>query len=233
MKKLPDVSPFEEKIGVTFNDKSLLVQALTHRSYINENRKFPLDHNERLEFLGDAVLELAVTRYLFITHPDKPEGDLTAYRAALVNTSSLANASREIGVNDFLLLSRGEAKDMGRARNYILANAFEAVAGAIYMDQGYEAAEKFIGKILFPKLPEIIEKSLYQDAKSRFQEFAQDKAGITPNYETLEEIGPDHDKKFTVGVFLGEEMVAQGEGKSKQDAEQIAARNGLEVKGWS
>jgi ribonuclease-3 len=231
--KLPDVSDFEKKIGVKFSDKSLLVQALTHRSYINENRRFGLDHNERLEFLGDAVLELAVTEYLYAEYPDKPEGDLTAYRASLVNTITLSNTGVELGINDHLLLSRGEAKDTGRARQYILANAFEAVVGAIYLDQGYAKAKDFIGRSLFHKLAEIIEKSLYQDAKSRFQELAQEKASITPSYETVEAVGPDHDKKFTVGVFLKDEMVAQGEGKSKQDAEQMAAQNALEAKGWS
>src|SRR3989338_4622776 len=218
-------------LGLSFTNPDLLAEALTHRSYLNEN-KGAKAHNERLEFLGDAVLELAATRFLFETYPDKPEGDLTAYRAALVNTVSLAQTAREVGVNDLLLLSRGEAKDTGRAREIILANAFEAILGAIYLDQGYEAAEAFVVKHLFPKLNEVIEKGAYQDAKSRFQESAQDKEGITPSYKTLSETGPDHDRLFVVGVFIGEKEIARGEGKSKQDAEQDAATNALDKMGW-
>jgi ribonuclease-3 len=208
-----------------------LAEALTHRSYINEN-KSTTKHNERLEFLGDAVLELASTRFLYDRFPEKPEGELTAYRAAMVNTVSLAESAKLLGLNDMLLLSRGEAKDMGRARDIILANAYEAVLGAVYLDQGYDEAEKFVARTLYPKIDEIIENQKYKDAKSHFQEVAQDKKSITPSYKTISENGPDHDKVFTVGVFLHEEKIAEGKGKSKQDAEQVAAQNALEKTGW-
>ncbi len=223
---------FATKIGIAFTNPGLLAEALTHRSYLNENRGFAGAHNERLEFLGDAVLELAVTRFLFDRYPAKPEGELTAYRAALVNTVSLAESASALGINDFLLLSRGEAKDTGRARQIILANAFEAVIGAIYLDQGYEPAEAFIAKNLYGKIDEVIAKKSYQDAKSRFQEAAQDKKGVTPTYRTLSEEGPDHAKIFTIGVFLGDAEIARGTGQSKQDAEQASAQNALKKLGW-
>ena len=230
MKK--DPHEFEDAIGVSFADKNLLKQAFVHRSYLNEHKRFPLPHNERLEFLGDAVLELAVTDFLFHKYPAKAEGELTSYRAALVNTDMLASAGEELGVNDYLLLSKGEAKDTGRARLYIIANAFEAIVGALYLDRGYEAARDFIAKTLFSRTEEIVEKRLWQDPKSRFQERAQDVAGVTPSYKTLEERGPDHDKYFKIGVFLGGERVAEGEGKSKQEAEQDAAAKGLIARHW-
>ncbi len=229
---MPDFVAHAQKLGLSFNDLDILVEALTHRSYLNENRTTTGNHNERLEFLGDAVLELAVTHFLFLKFPNKPEGDLTAYRAALVNTYSLAETAEALGVNDMLLLSKGERKDTGRARQIILANAFEAILGAIYLDQGYEAAERFLATHLYPKIDTVIEKRTWQDAKSRFQEVAQDKKGITPTYKTISEEGPDHDKKFTVGVFLGEHLVAQGAGKSKQEAEQAAAQAGIDKTGW-
>jgi ribonuclease-3 len=227
---MPDFKTHAEKLGVTFKNLDFLVEALTHRSYLNENRATSHSHNERLEFLGDAVLELATTNFLFHKFPLKPEGDLTAYRASLVNTVSIAEAAQTLGVNDMLLLSRGESKDTGRARQIILANAFEAILGAIYLDQGYDAAESFIAKHLFPKIDGVIENRAWQDAKSYFQEIAQDKHGVTPTYKTLAEEGPDHDKKFTVGVFVGPKKVGQGTGKSKQEAEQEAAKNALEKK---
>ncbi|MBY0111094.1 ribonuclease III [Patescibacteria group bacterium] len=220
-----------EKLGLPFRDLALLEEALTHRSYLNENRSSKA-HNERLEFLGDAVLELATTRFLFDKFPKKPEGELTAYRAALVNTYSIAAVAQELGVNDMLLLSKGEKRDTGRARQIILANAFEAIVGAVYLDQGYDAAEVFLAKHLYPKLESVLEERSYQDAKSRFQELAQEHDGVTPKYKTLEETGPDHDRQFTVGVFIGDEEIAQGEGKSKQEAEQDAAKKGLEKKKW-
>jgi ribonuclease-3 len=226
-----DFGAYASKLGLSFNNLELLVEALTHRSYINENRSAKT-HNERLEFLGDAVLELAVTRFLFEKFPEKPEGELTAYRAALVNTYSLAEVAETLGINDLLLLSKGEKRDTGRARQIILANAFEAVIGAIYMDQGYEEAEAFVAKHLYPKLSEVLEKGSWQDAKSRFQEIAQEKRGITPHYKTLKEEGPDHDRNFTVGLFLKDEEIARGIGKSKQDAEQAAAKAGLDKTGW-
>ncbi len=222
----------QQILGVQFADIKILLSAVTHRSYLNEHREATWDHNERLEFLGDAVLELVVTDYLFKKYQDKPEGELTAVRAALVNTVSLSGASEHLGVNDFLLMSKGEAKDVGRARQYILANAFEACIGAIYLDQGYDAAQAFIAERLFPKTDEIVKKRLWQDAKSRFQELAQEHVSITPTYKTTSQEGPDHDRVFTVGVFLGKELVAEGKGRSKQEAEQQAAEHAVTAKGW-
>jgi ribonuclease-3 len=228
----PDLSKLEQVLGVTFTDRTLLLSATTHRSYLNEHREATQEHNERLEFLGDAVLELVVTDFLFRKYPEKPEGELTAIRAALVNTNSLSAASDVLGFNAFMLMSKGEAKDTGRARQYILANAFEAVIGAIYLDQGYEAAETFIAGQLFAKTDEIVAKRLWQDPKSRFQELAQEHAGVTPTYELLTQEGPDHDRVFTVGVFLRREQVAEGTGRSKQEAEQDAAEKAITQKGW-
>lgn len=227
-----DLSKLERILGKTFADRTLLLSAVTHRSYLNEHREATQDQNERLEFLGDAVLELVVTDYLFKKYPEKPEGELTAVRAALVNTVSLSDAASKLGLNDFLLMSKGEAKDTGRARQYILANAFEACIGAIYLDQGYAAAHEFIGQQLFQKTDRIVEKRLWQDAKSRFQELSQDKTSITPTYETLSQEGPDHDRTFTIGVYLRNEKVAEGQGRSKQEAEQDAAEKAIEAKGW-
>lgn len=230
MKKALEV--FEGSIGVSFKDKNLLTQAFLHRSYLNEHRDLGLEHNERTEFLGDAVLELVITDFLFRTFPEKTEGELTAYRSALVNTTTLSSVASKLNMGDHLLLSRGEAKDTGRARQYILANTYEALVGAIYLDQGYEAARGFIERTIVPLMGEIIEKRLWQDHKSFFQEQAQEKAGVTPSYQTVGESGPDHDKQFTVGVFLGTQKIAEGSGKSKQEAEQDAARAALEAKGW-
>lgn len=227
-----DLIQLQKLLKVTFSDTKVLLSAVTHRSYLNEHRDATWDHNERLEFLGDAVLELVVTDFLFAKYPEKPEGELTAIRAALVNTVSLASAAEKLGVNDFLLMSKGEAKDVGRARQYILANSFEACIGAIYIDQGYEAAKEFIADRLFGKTDEIVRKRLWQDAKSRFQELAQEHASITPTYETVGQSGPDHDRVFTVGVFLRHEKVAEGTGRSKQEAEQQAALRAVEAKGW-
>lgn len=229
---MKDFNAFEKIIGIEFSDKNLLKQALTHRSFLNENKNLKGGHNERLEFLGDAVLELVITHYLYNEYPDKNEGDLTSIRSALVNAQTCADVAREINVNNFLLLSKGEAKDVGRARQYILANALEAIIGAIYIDQGYDKASNFISQFIIPKTHQIVKEELWVDAKSKFQEKAQDIAGVTPSYKTLKEIGPDHDKKFTVGVFLNEEMIAEGDGDSKQDAEQSAARNALKEKSW-
>lgn len=219
-------------LGVKFNNTVLLLTAVTHRSYLNEHREATWEHNERLEFLGDAVLELVVTDFLFSKYPEKPEGDLTAIRAALVNTNSLATASEKLAVNQYLLMSKGESKDEGRARQYILANVFEACIGAIYLDQGYEVAKEFIAKQLFANTEEIIDKRLWQDAKSRFQELSQEHASITPTYETISQEGPDHDRVFTVGVFLRKEKVAEGKGRSKQEAEQQAAEAAVKAKNW-
>lgn len=227
-----DFAPFEAKIGFSFADKRLIEAAFTHRSYLNENRGTAKEHNERLEFLGDAVLELVVTEFLYKKYPEKPEGELTAYRAALVNTNSIADAATKLGMNDFLLLSRGEAKDTGRARNIILANAFEALIGAIYLDAGYGASYAFIEAQLFHKTDEVVEKRLWQDAKSRLQEIAQEKVSVTPTYELVNQSGPDHDKRFVVAVFLGSTKTALGEGRSKQEAEQDAAGKALVARGW-
>jgi len=225
---MSDFAAHAAKLGVTFKNLDLLIEALTHRSYLNEHRTASGSHNERLEFLGDAVLELTVTHFLFEKFPNKPEGDLTAYRAALVNTYSLAETAEGLGVNDMLLLSKGEKKDTGRARQIILANAFEAILGAIYLDQGYEAAERFVAKNLYSKIDTVIKNRTWQDAKSQFQEVAQDKKSVTPTYKTISETGPDHDKQFTVGVFLADKEVARGDGKSKQEAEQAAAQAALD-----
>ena len=225
-------SRFEEKAGVTFSDKSLLRQAFTHRSYINENKNVRLEHNERLEFLGDAVLELVITDFLYRSYAEKPEGELTTYRSALVNSITLSEVASNLTMNDFLLLSRGEAKDTGRARQYILANTFEAVIGAIYLDQGYDSARSFIERHILVFADKMIAKGNLVDAKSAFQEKAQEKVGTTPSYKLVRESGPDHDKSFTVAVFFGKDQFATGEGKSKQEAEQNAAVRALEAKGW-
>ncbi len=229
---MPDFSKLEQRLEHPFTKPGLLAEALTHRSYLNEHRGYAGAHNERLEFLGDAVLELASTDFLFKKYPAKPEGELTSYRAALVNTVSLSESAQALGVGEFLLLSKGEAKDTGRARDVILADAFEAIIGALYLDAGYAAAEAFILKNICTKIDEVIAKRAYQDAKSHFQEAAQEKRSITPNYETLSEAGPDHAKVFTVGVYLGGKEIARGEGKSKQEAEQAAAQAGLDKMGW-
>lgn len=228
-----DFNPFEERAGIEFKDKALLKQAFTHRSYINENRSQGLSHNERLEFLGDAVLELVVTDYLYKKFEAMDEGELTSLRSALVNADTCAAIATTLGVNDFLFLSRGEAKDTGsRARQYILANTLEAIIGAIYMDQGFDAAKEFILRNVTPLATEIVEKGAWIDAKSLFQEKAQEHTGSTPSYKTIRESGPDHDKRFIVGVYLQNDLIGQGEGKSKQDAEQEAARSALKEKGW-
>jgi ribonuclease-3 len=227
-----NLTKLQEILQVTFADAAVLLSAVTHRSYLNEHREAIWNHNERLEFLGDAVLELVVTAFLFEKYPEKPEGELTAVRAALVNTVSLAQASEKLGVNDYLLMSKGEAKDMGRARQYILANVFESCIGAIYLDQGYDVAADFIGRQLFAKTDEIVKKRLWQDAKSRFQELSQEHASVTPRYETLSQEGPDHDRTFTVGVYLKNELIADGKGAAKQEAEQQAAEHAIQAKGW-
>jgi len=222
----------EEILGITFKHPEKLVQAFVHRSYLNEHHDFPLGQNERLEFLGDAVLELVVTEYLFNEY-ENPEGELTNWRAALVNAIMLSSIAFEIGMEPFLFLSHGEAKDAGtKARMYIMANTIEAVIGAIYLDRGYDIASQFITRWVLIKLPHILENGLYMDAKSRFQESAQELLGITPTYRVLHEEGPDHAKTFRVGVFLDKELVATGEGTSKQEAQTEAAEAAIKVKGW-
>jgi len=218
-------------LDLKFKNPDLLKQALTHRSYLNENPNFGLDHNERLEFLGDAVLELVVTEYLYQNYKN-PEGELTSWRAALVNAEMLSKKAKKLGLNDEILLSRGEAKDTGKARDYILANALEALIGAIYLDGGYEIAKKFINENILIELPSVLENKLYLDAKSQFQERAQEEVNITPEYKVLKEWGPDHDKKFKIGVYLNTELVAVAIGSSKQEAQQKAAEKALKAKDW-
>lgn len=236
MKKKNNVSSSEreltnlgKKIGVIFKNADLLKEALTHRSYINENSSWPVSHNERLEYLGDAVLELVVTEYLFKKYQNRQEGELTSFRAALVNYQMLSRVAREIKLGDFIYLSRGESKDAGRAREVILANAFEALVGAIYLDLGYSKVSDFILRFVIPHLDEVIENKLYRDSKSLLQEIVQEKLKITPIYRVLHESGPDHNKKFVVGVFFSEEFVAEGIGASKQEAESSAARTALKT----
>jgi ribonuclease-3 len=227
-----NLAPLEERLGYVFKDKSILIQAITHRSYINEHADFPYPHNERLEFLGDAVLELVVTEHLFLNYSN-PEGELTNWRAALVNAKTLAGIGQQLAFEDFLMMSKGEAKDKNsKARMYIIANAMESIIGAIYLDGGWESAKIYIEKNILSHLKFILEHHLHIDPKSRFQETAQDLLGITPSYKVLEESGPDHAKEFTVGVFLEKEMVAIGKGTSKQEAQISAAEEGLKAKGW-
>ena len=228
-----DLKNFEKKIGITFKNKGLLQQAFVHRSYINENKDSGLAHNERLEFLGDAVLELVTTEFLYAKFPTKTEGDLTSYRSALVNTTTISHIASGLKMNDYLLLSKGETKDMGRARQYILANTFEAFIGAVYLDQGYEFSKKFIAENLFPIVDKVVNDNLWRDAKSLLQEKSQADLKLTPNYKLLSEKGPDHKKVFTIGVYFGDEEIAEGEGFSKQEAEVVAAQKALNKKGWS
>lgn len=223
---------FENTIGIQFTNKGLLNQAFIHRSFINENPRTGLEHNERLEFLGDAVLELVVTEYLYETFPHQNEGDLTAYRSSLVNAVTLGSVADTLSFNNMLKLSKGEAKDVSRARSSILADAYEAFVGALYLDQGYILTKSFIARTLLVKTDEIIRKGLFRDAKSFVQEKSQEILGITPLYKVLQEEGPDHDKLFNVGIYFGEEMIADGIGKSKQEAETVAAKNALAKKGW-
>lgn len=228
-----DFSILEKKLNVIFENKDLLIQAFTHRSYLNENKEFKLFHNERLEFLGDAVIELVVTECLFLNYPKKTEGELTSWRAALVNSNILGELAEELGFNDFLLLSSGEKKAKGKARKFILANSFESFVGALYLDQGINSCQKFIKENLIVKLDLVLEKGLQKSAKSKLQEKAQEVTGITPNYQILEESGLDHKKTFITGVFLEKEMIAKSSGSSKQEAEEKAAQKALEIKGWN
>ncbi|HSX02679.1 MAG TPA: ribonuclease III [Candidatus Saccharimonadia bacterium] len=219
---------FQTRIGVQFTDESLLERAFIHRSYLNEHPKLGLEHNERLEFLGDAVLELVVTDYLYRNYPN-PEGDLTNWRSALVKTESLATVAESLGIAQFFKLSRGEAKGNARSHALISANAVEAVIGATYMDQGYEAAKGFITDHVISRLPEILRDGSWMDPKSKFQELAQEQFGLTPSYRVLEEMGPDHDKVFTIGVYVGEKLFGKGEGSSKQAGQQVAAQAALKA----
>lgn len=227
-----DVRALEQSLEVHFTNVDLLKQALVHRSYLNEHPNFPLGQNERLEFLGDAVLELVVTEHLYLNYPNS-EGELTNWRASLVNAKILSELARGLNVNEFLFLSKGESGDANsKARQYILANAFESIVGAIYLDQGWDVVKKFIHRVVISKLEYILDHKLYMDPKSRLQEEAQERLGKTPKYEVVSEVGPDHAKVFTVAAFVGSEELAQGTGSSKQEAQIDAAAKALEVKGW-
>lgn len=223
----------EKILGLKFNDHHLLETAFIHRSYLNEKPNFELPSNERLEFLGDAVLQLIVSEYLYKTYPAEPEGNLTNFRASIVNAKTLSEVSAEIGLGRFLKLSRGEEVSGGRDRPYLLANTFESLLGVIYLDLGLESARQFIHRYLIPMLPAIIEQELYKDYKSKLQEVSQERLSVTPNYKVIREVGPDHSKHFTVGVYLGDKEVGRGDGSSKQIAEQSAAKQALEAKDWS
>lgn len=218
---------FQKELGLEFKNPELLKQAFIHRSYINENKNVGMEHNERLEFLGDAVLELVVTDFLYNEYPEVDEGILTAYRSALVRTESISQAARDMGMNELLLLSKGESRDEGKARDYILANTFEAFVGAVYLDSGYNAAHTVIENALFDNIKQVINDGSWKDPKSQFQEYAQEHFNETPRYELIKAVGPDHDKEFTMAVFVGEKNIAQGKGNSKQKAQQEAAENAL------
>ncbi len=227
-----EIKSLADSLGIAYKEDGRFRQALVHRSYLNENHDFPLDHNERLEFLGDAVLELVVTEHLFNGY-DNPEGELTNWRAAVVNGNNLANIGESLNIEDYLYLSRGEKKDRNsKARRYILANAMEAIIGALYLDFGWDEAKSFVERHVLSTLPGILENELYIDPKSRFQEEAQARTSITPSYKVLEESGPDHNKVFRVGVYLAKEMAGEGTGTSKQEAQISAAANALEQKNW-
>lgn len=221
-----DQKELENILGLKINNPDLYLSAFTHRSYLNENRGFALPHNERLEFLGDAVLELVATEYLYRNYPH-PEGELTNFRSALVNYKMLSDIAKRLGFEKYLQMSRGEAKDTGRARQVILANCIEAVLGAMYLDAGYQVTTNFIAREILLELPKIIEGETYLDPKSRLQELVQEKRGITPTYGVVSESGPDHNKQFVVGAFVGEQEVGRGTGPSKQEAELDAAKDAL------
>ena len=217
----------EKRIGVKFKNKDLLTEALTHRSYLNEYPKWRLPHNERLEYLGDAVLELTVSEELFRKFPTQPEGRLTVLRAALVNYQILAKVAESIALDDYILMSRGEKKDTGRAREVILANAMEALIGAIYLDQDFKKIKSFVEKFVMRNLEGVLKSGSYKDAKSELQEIVQERLKITPTYRVLGESGPAHQRLFKMGVYFGEKLIADGEGAAKQDAELEAARSAL------
>ena len=222
----------EKKIQIKFKDLTLLDTAFVHKSYMNEHRDLKTQHNERLEFLGDAVLELVVTDYLYKKYPEEEEGVLTNWRSALVKGRHLAEIAIELDLGLYLYLSRGEERSGGRKKNYILANTLEALIGAMYLDLDYEATREFIDSFILKRLEEILKKGLHIDAKSRFQEIAQEVLGVTPEYRLVKDEGPDHDKTFVMGAYVGEEFVAEGKGSSKQKAEQEAAAEALKKKNW-
>lgn len=222
----------ETLIDITFQDHLLYQTAFTHRSYLNEHRHLNRDHNERLEFLGDAILELVVTEYLYKHYPHKAEGELTNWRSALVRGEHLAKISKLLDLGQFLFLSKGEENSGGRKKDYLLANAFEALIGAIYLEHGYKVIQRFLHDFLLVHLENIIKNGLHIDAKSHFQELSQEMKQVTPTYELLSDEGPDHNKTFVMGVYLGKELIAKGDGSSKQIAEQVAARMALKTLDW-
>jgi len=225
-----DYNLFEQKIDVVFKDKGFLKIAFTHRSALNESKSLK-EHNERLEFLGDAVLELVTTEYLYLNY-DSPEGELTNLRSSIVKKETLAEVARDINVGEYLILSKGEKASGGQDKDYILANTIESIIGAIYLDLGYDIAKHFIHKFIVVKLKKIIEEGKHIDSKSYFQEKSQEILSITPEYKLLFEEGPDHNKIFTMGIYLNEELISQGQGSSKQIAEQEAAKGAIAVKKW-
>ncbi len=232
VKKVNRYAELEKQLAITFIDKDLLDHAFIHKSFMNEYKGDDKSDNERLEFLGDAVLELAVTEYLFKTYSKSPEGELTNWRSALVKGKNLAKVANELNLGNYLYLSKGEEKSGGRKKNYILANTLEALIGALYLDKGYKIAHEFINKYILIKLEEILEEGLHIDAKSHFQELSQEEFDITPEYRLISESGPDHAKRFVMGAFLGDKNVGEGEGSSKQKAEEAAARNALLKVDW-
>ena len=225
---MKDIGILEQRIGIRFNNINLLKEALTHRSYLNERSNWPVPHNERLEYLGDAVLELAVSERLFADYPDFPEGQLTVIRAALVNYQILGKIAAELELDEFMLMSKGERGDNPRAKEVILANALEALVGAIYLDHGFDTVKKFVDKEIMVYVDDIIRTKSYKDPKSALQELIQERSRVTPTYEVLEESGPAHERTFRVGVRFGGDIVAEGSGQSKQEAEVEAARKALE-----
>lgn len=228
MSSLPNLNNFTKIIGIKFRSAKLLEQAFIHRSYLNEHPDFKLGHNERLEFLGDAVLELTVTEYLYENFPNHPEGELTNLRSSIVRGAMLAQVAKDFKMGDYIRCSKGEEKSGGKAKELILANTFESLVGAIYLDQGYDLAKKFVERVLLVHLKEIISKGLYRDPKSSLQEWSQEVKGVTPNYKVIEESGPDHNKSFLVGVYLGDRLLSKGKGASKQKAQEQAAQLALE-----
>jgi ribonuclease-3 len=226
-KRMNSIEDLEKNLGIQFSNRDFLLTALTHRSFLNENREVP-EHNERLEFLGDAVLELIVSDFLFRKYTDRAEGDLTSFRAALVRTDSLAQIAKELGLGEHMRLSRGEEDSGGREKDYLLANTFEAVLGAIYLDSGYENCVQFVHRVLLPKIEDIVKHRLDIDNKTKIQELAQSIYKSTPTYEVTDEQGPDHDKIFTVVVKIDNKIVGEGKGSSKQRAEEQAAKIGVE-----
>lgn len=220
------IKALEKVLDLEYNEKQLLIRAFTHRSYLNEDEDVE-KHNERLEFLGDAVLEFLVTKYLFKHYPRRKEGDLTSFRSAIVRTDSLAAKSRELGFGKYLRMSRGEEQTGGRDKDYLLANTFEALLGSMYLDQGMKACEQFLQRTLYPEVENIVKNRLDIDAKTKFQEIAQDLFKITPTYELVSEIGPDHDKTFEMSVYVGDKEWGKGKGSSKQKAEEAAAKKAL------